>query len=134
MSEDVKDLDHIPEANTEAPVVENVVAEMFEPEQNDVNQSVQNSSLKNTESVLALVFGILSLFSSGIFAIPALIFASKAKDYVLNSTEKSMATAGKVLGIISLVILGLVFLFYFVFFLIGFIAGLTGDVSMDVMV
>lgn len=134
MTEDVKALDPIPEANTEEPVVESVVAEAVEPEQNNFGPSAQNSTIKNTESVLALVFGILSLLSSGLFAIPALIFASKAKNFVLNSTEKSMATAGKILGIMSLVILGLVFLFYFVFFFIGFATGLTGSVPMDVMV
>lgn len=133
MTEGLNDLDHTVEVNTEEPVVETVVAEKVEPEQNKVNQDVQNSSVKNTESVLALVFGILSLFSSVIFFIPALIFANKAKNYVLNSTEKSMATAGKILGIISLVILCLVFLLYFLFFLIGFTVGLTESVPMGTM-
>lgn len=134
MTEGLNDLDHTVEVNTEEPVVETVVAEKVEPEQNKVNQDVQSSSVKNTESVLALVFGILSLFSSVIFFVPALIFANKAKNYVLNSTEKSMATAGKILGIISLVILCLVFLLYFVFFFIGFATGLTSSVPMDIMV
>lgn len=133
MTEGLNDLDHTVEANTEEPVVETVVAEKVEPEQNKVNQDVQSSSVKNTESVLALVFGILSLFSSGIFSIPALIFANKAKNYVLNSTEKSMATAGKVLGIISLVICLVFYLLYFLFFLVGFTVGLTESVPMGTM-
>ena len=125
MTEGLNDLDHTVGANREEPVVETVVAEKVEPEQNKVNQDVQNSSVKNTESVLALVFGILSLFSSGIFSIPALIFANKAKNYVLNSTEKSMATAGKVLAIVSIVIFAILFLFYFMFFLMGFFYGMS---------
>lgn len=133
MSEGLNDLDHTIEANVEEPVAENVGVEIVEPEQNCAYQGARNTSIKNTESVLALVFGILSICSSGLLAIPALIFANKAKSFVLNSTEKSMATAGKILGIISIAIFVLVFLFYFAFFFIGFAAGLRGSVPMDTM-
>lgn len=134
MTEGLNDLDHTVEVNTEEPVVETVVAEKVEPEQNKVNQDVQSSSVKNTESVLALVFGILSILSNGLLAIPALIFANKAKKCVLNSSEKSMATAGKILAVVSIVVFAILFLFYFMFFLMGFFYGMSDAVPpVDIM-
>lgn len=81
-----------------------------------------------TKSVISLVLGILSLFGFSIFAaIPAIILGKMARDTIRASsgrlTGEGMATAGIVMGWISVAFVGVVTLIILVIFLIAAAAG-----------